>query len=242
MLLLVDATCKTNRIEFSRPSQNLRGVMHGNQWRSRNPKDIGLRERIVLFGRFIAEKLLEGHIRPAVEAPSFVFFHFDGDHAWRDRHLAEGEKVADLEDFLQRQVVPAIDRALHKQRAAGITVDVEVGRKAALLRLRRLTPFYSIEAWLFQNTVEARRLCSRTCRKHVDELQMWEADRAKLDELDKPKDKLPCIGTQDHVALAGDAFPAGAVYAVGKSYAVAVDNLRRCSDLRAALARTSTST
>jgi hypothetical protein len=238
MLLLIEAKCRRNRVAFARPSQFARDAMQGNQWRSRNPKGIGLRDRIVLFGRFVAEKLLEGHIRPDVEAPGFVFFHFDGDHAWQDRHLTKDEKVADLEEFLRRQVIPAIDGALHKQRAAGIDVDVDAGRKAALLRLRRLTPFYSIEAWLFQNTAEARRLCSIACGKHAGELQEWEADRGKLDELDKPKDELPCIETQHHVALASSAFPASDVYAVGKSYAAAVDNLRRCRDLRAALART----
>jgi hypothetical protein len=198
-----------------------------------------LRERIVLFGRFVAEKLLEGHIWPDTGTPSFVFFHFDGDHTWQNRHLTEDGKVADLKEFIQRRVTPALDRALHKQREADPDVDVDAGRTAALLRLRRLTPFYSIEAWLFQNTVEARRLCLLTCGKHVDELQEWEADRGKLDELAKPKDALPCIATQDHVALASSGFPARDVYAVGKSYAAAVGNLRRCSDLRAALARTS---
>jgi hypothetical protein len=239
MLLLVEANCRMNRIEFSKPSQGLRDVMQGNQWRSRNPKGIGLQDRIVSLGRFVAEKLLEGHIRPDVEAPCFVFFHFDGDHAWQDRHLTNDEKVAHLEDFIRRRVIPAIDRALQRQREADPDVDVDAGRTAALLRLRRLTPFYSIEAWLFQNTVEARRLCLLTCGKHVDELQEWEADRGKLDELAKPKDALPCIATQDHVALASSGFPARDVYAVGKSYAAAVGNLRRCSDLRAALARTS---
>jgi hypothetical protein len=73
----------------------------------------------------------------------------------------------------------------------------------------------------------------------VDELQKWEADRGQLDELDKPKGALPCIATQDHVALAGSGFPAREVYETGKSYAAAVDNLRRCRDLRAALVRTS---
>jgi hypothetical protein len=239
MLPLVEARCRMNRIDFPKPSQILRGVMHGNQWRSRNPKDTGLRSRIVLFGRFVAEKLLEGHTRPDAEAPGFVFFHFDGDHAWQDRHLTRDEKVADLQDFLRRQVIPAIDGALHRQRETDSKVDVEAGRKAALLRLRRLTPFYSIEAWLFQNTAEARRLCSRTCGKHVNELEVWEADRGMLDEFDKPKEALPCIKTQDHVALASHSFPARAVDALGKSYAAAVDNLRRCRDLRVALARTS---
>lgn len=86
---------------------------------------------------------------------------------------------------------------------------------------------------------EARRLCLLTCGKHVDELQQWEADRGTLDELDKPKDALPCIETQDHVALASSAFPAREIDAVGKSYAAAVNNLRRCRDLRVALVRTS---
>jgi len=239
MLRLIERTSRTDRIEFFKPGQRLRDVMQGNQWRSRNPKSIGLRNQIIDLGRFIAAKVLEGQVRPDVDAPSFVFFHFDGDHPWQDRRRANDDKVADLQEFIRRQIIPAIDRALHRQREADIKVDVDAGRKAALLRLRRLTPFYSIEAWLFQNTAEARRLCSRTCGKHIDELQAWEVDRGLLDELDKPKEALPCIETQDHVALASHSFPARAVDALGKSYAATVDNLRRCRDLRTALARTS---
>jgi hypothetical protein len=230
MLRLIDGEHRADRVGVVRPNQLARDVMKGNQWRARNPKDIGLRQRIVVFGRFVAAKLLERE--------SFVLLHFDGDHAWADRRLAEDEKVADFVDFVSRRVVPALDHALHEQRRDGRDVDVDAGRRAALLRFRRITPFYSIEAWLFQNTAEARRLCMATCGKHLDEIQRWETDRGALDEIDKAKDQLPCVETQQHVALAGSAFPAREVFAAGKSYAAAVDNLRRCRDLRSALIRT----
>jgi len=240
MLLLVEPKCRTDRVEIVKPDKLVREVMQGNTWQAAAPKDLGLRKRIITFGKFVAAKLLEGHAPPHLDAPGFVFFHFDGDHLWKHRHLADDEKIAALTTFLAHRVVPAIDHALHEQRRAGKDVDLDAGRRAALLRLRRLTPFYSIEAWLFQNTAEARRLCAATCGKHLDQIEGWEANRGVLDEIDKPKELLPCIETKDHIALAGNAFPAREVAAAGKSYAAAVENLRRCSDLRAALARTCT--
>lgn len=240
LLRLVDEQVGSHRIQFVAPSKDARRVMTGNQWRSKNPKDLGLRQRIVTLGRVIAAKLLEGDI-PPVAPQGFVFLHFDGDHAWERRGRARAEKIADLADFLRAHVLPALDHALHEQRRAGRDVDVEAGRKAALLRLRRLTPFYSIEAWLFQNTVEAERLCQASCGEHLDRIRGWAADRGQLDEYageDQPKNQLPCIETRDHVALAKNGYPAADVRAAGKSFAAAMENLRRCRDLRRALRRT----
>jgi hypothetical protein len=238
MLLLVEPGCSTNRVAFVAPSKVARDVMAGNQWRSSHPKDIGLRNRITLFARFLADKLLEGHLPPGRDAPCFVFMHFDGDHAWADRDLAKGEKVADLASFFARHAVPALDHVLHEHNRRGGGADVEACRRAALLRLRRLTPFYSVEAWLFQNTTEAERLCAKGCGRHVERIRRWADDRGRLDELDgdaQPKNQLPCIVPKDHVALATEGYPAKDVVAVRKSYAFAVDNLRRCRDLRDAL-------
>ena len=235
MLLLVDATSRTHLISFVPRGKEAREVMSGNKWQGIETGDIGLRSRIVRFGRTIAAQLLE-------RAPQgFVFFHFDGDHCWRDRHLAKEEKIAKLTNFLKSRVAPAVDHALREQCRAGRELDVEACVKAALLRLRRLTPFHSIEAWLFQNTVEAERLCRSACGKHLDLIRGWATDRGALDELEgaeQPKNQLPCIATRDHVALAKNGYPAAEVQTAGKSYAAAVDNLRRCRDLRDALART----
>jgi hypothetical protein len=227
-------------VEFARPGKEAAHAMAGNGWRAPKPKDLGLQRRIIELGRAIAAKLLEGTVSPGTPL-GFVLFHFDGDHAWAQRERAKTEKIADLWAFVARSVIPPIDHALHERNRRGGAVDVEAGRKAALLRLRRLTPFYSIEAWLFQNTAQARRACAAACGRHLKLVAGWAADRGALDELDgddQPKNQLPCVVTKDHIALATDGYPAEEVLAVRKSYATAVDNLRRCRDLRAALRRT----
>jgi hypothetical protein len=69
----------------------------------------------------------------------------------------------------------------------------------------------------------------------------WATRREALDELEgneQPKKQVNCVRSDDRIALASKAYPAQAVYAVGKSYAAVVDDLRGCADLCDALART----
>ena len=104
-------------------------------------------------------------------------------------------------------------------------------------------PFHSIEAWLFQNTDELAAMCAASCGRHLGVIRGWATRRDDLDELgggEQPKKQVSCVRSDDRIALATKAYPAQAVYAVGKSYAAAVDDLRGCDDLCAALARTYT--
>ncbi|WP_437735651.1 hypothetical protein [Sorangium sp. So ce1335] len=203
--------------------------MRGNLWKSRNPFD---RQKIVLLGRAIAAKLIEDPI-------GFVAFHVDGDRRWADR--ASSENVVKFAEFVSTYVQPGVHNALRRQRARhalpATDEDIAQAGAAALTRLLRLTPFRSIEAWLYQNTAEARRLCQATCGRHVEKIDRWASDRGALDELDDPKAEL-CLGSEHHLDLAQRAFPADEVFRANKSYAAAVIGLLDCSDLCAALART----
>lgn len=104
-------------------------------------------------------------------------------------------------------------------------------------RLRQLVPFYSIEAWLYQNTAEARRLCEASCGRHLDKIASWEAVRGDLDEEPQPKEQL-CLRGEHNLRLATAGFPAEDALKTDKSYAAAVMDLLECPDLCTALART----
>ncbi|HSN99559.1 MAG TPA: hypothetical protein VLS89_14795 [Candidatus Nanopelagicales bacterium] len=230
MLLLVDGAVQTHRIEFQPQDEDSRWAMRGNDWRSRSETD---RPKIVQLGRVIAAKLLEE------DPPGFVLFHFDGDQTWADRSLCK--HAAQFEEFLRAYVEQNLDNTLRRRAARrGQKVDVAVveqQKSAAMKRLLRLTPFYSIEAWVYQNTVEARKRCKEGCGLHLDLIAGWEANRGALDEVQKPKEEL-CLEGRHNLALASTAYPAAEVHGAGKSFAFAVENLRRCHDLREALSRT----
>jgi hypothetical protein len=220
MLLLVDGRCGTHRVRFEPSNAGAQVAMHGNLWKSTDERN---RPKRVILGKAIAEKLMEGG-----ECPGFALFHFDGDRAWGDR--ASCENIPHFETFVQRYVEPLVVAILKKNGR-------EHEATARMSRLRRLTPFYSIEAWLYQNTIEARRLCAATCGKHLEVITAWEGNRGALDEISKPKDVL-CVKDRCNHELASHGFPQEQAFAVGKSYADTVMRLLECGDLCAAVGRT----
>jgi hypothetical protein len=221
MLQLLVPGCQTHRVDFEPQGENAARAMHGNRWKSRNPRD---RQKIVDLRQSIATKLVEG----TEHVPGFVMFHIDGDRRWAEQ--SSSENVTRFEEFVRTYVEPIVSTALARQgRAEEIP--------ARMARLRRLTPFYSVEAWLYQNTGEARRLCETSCGRHVQQIEAWEAAREELDEIEKPKESL-CIAAEHNRTLATLGFPAAAVFAVEKSYTATVLHLLDCPDLCTALART----
>ncbi|XYI00256.1 hypothetical protein ACMHYB_11100 [Sorangium sp. So ce1128] len=221
MVLLVDPECRTHLIAFEPQGEHEQRAMRGNLWKSRSPFD---RQKIVLLDRAIAAKLIEDPV-------GFVAFHVDGDRRWAER--ASSENVVKFTEFVSTYVLPGVHNALRRQRERdALTIpdeDIDRAAAAALARLLRLTPFRSIEAWLYQNTAEARRLCQVACGRHVAKIDRWSADRGALDELDDPKAEL-CLGSEHHLDLAQRAFPADEVFRVNKSYAAAVIGLLDCAD------------
>jgi hypothetical protein len=231
MLQIVDPSCGTHRIIFEPQNDRAKQVMCGNQWRSTSRFD---HQKIVLLARAIADKLLQDDL------PGFVLFHIDGDRAWAERHTSEN--VAKLSEFVRTYVQPSLDAALRKQRAknpsAGDSDEtLQKDIKAALARLVRLTPFYSIEAWVYQNTAEASRICAERCGRHLETIREWGQDRGLLDEIIKPKEAV-CLSDDHNLNLARKGFPAEEVFKVDKSFTDAVTMLLECRDLCAALERT----
>ena len=222
MFLLVDGRCGTHRIRFEPSNAGAQVAMHGNLWKSTDERN---RLKRVILGKAIAEKLMEGG-----ECPGFTLFHFDGDRVWSDR--ASCENTPKFEAFVQRYVEPLVVAILKKNGMADEAVE-------RMRRLRRLTPFYSIEAWLYQNTIEARRFCATACGRHMEMIKEWEEDRGALDEISKPKEVL-CLKDRCSHELASHGFPQEQAFAVGKSYADTVMRLIECAELCAAIVRTYT--
>ena len=109
--------------------------------------------------------------------------------------------------------------------------------QAALARLVLVMPFWSIEAWCYQNTDVAIRLChEHHSGADVSLFQRWQQDRTALDDVPKPKDTA-CLRDRHNRELSSQGFPADDVYLAGTSFAAAVDALASIPDLRAALTR-----
>ncbi|WP_437826147.1 hypothetical protein [Sorangium sp. So ce1153] len=109
----------------------------------------------------------------------------------------------------------------------------------ALSQLLLLVPYYSIEAWLFQNTRAGARFCEENpaCRgKHVSLFQHWTNDRGALDEVLKPKSEV-CFKGQHNRQLA-ESLDVETVYYAEKSLHHAVETLHHNPSLLAALAAT----
>lgn len=221
MLLLVDPHSRTHRIAFEPHSDGARRAMLGNAWKSAEPRDHAKR---VELGRAIAAKLLES------DPPGFAFIHVDGDRVWAERSTSENR--AKLDEFVQGFVEQSVDAALRKQHIE--TGALEAAKAAAMARFHPVMPFYSIEAWLYQNTAEARRRCATGCCHET--IEQWAEDRGELDEIAKPKEAL-CFGAKHNADLA-KGFPADAALIANKSYAAAVTGLREGEALRTALAST----
>lgn len=214
--LLVPAT-GTHRIDFQPQSIREHRIMHGNNWKGRTMRDL------VDLRRTLATKVLEDE----GGVPGFVVFHFDGDRAWSARATAENERL------FEERVREPVRQLVRDTLARG-------GREAELdQRIRRLmtwVPYYSIEAWLYRNLDGVRRSC---CGKpeHLELLNTWAAVPAALDDVDRPKSALSCIGSAHNADLA-KAFPAAATFQAGVSYAATVAAMLDVGDLLAALERT----
>jgi len=214
MLHLVEPTCQTRRIAFGEPREEARRVVNGNRW-----KDGKKHRELVDLRKTIATKLGERN--------GFVFFHIDGDCAWSSRGSTDS-----LEKFQTLIVRPL--RALLASDVRGQRMS-EPEVEELLERLRLIVPFYSVEAWLYQNIDVAIALChAHHGGKDADRFARWKGCRHEIDELPRPKQEI-CLHDKHNKELAETKYPAGVVYKVGTSFAAAVDSLRACDPLHLAL-------
>jgi hypothetical protein len=157
--------------------------------------------------------------RPDIE--SFVIIHVDGDRPYAQS--AEGT-VSQNQQQLDALVTSRLRDGLQ-------------ARPNLLDRFLVVVPFYSIEAWLYQNTDTALLLYQQHYRAHTHDMARFEAWRQNpehLDEVEKPKEAVS-LGAGFHLELATKGFPAQRVYDVRKSFYKSVERLCACRPLVAAL-------
>lgn len=208
LLARVDPECRTNLVEFEPRTVEQANARAASLWKSDGPETI----RQV---RALAAQLL-------LSEREFVLFHIDGDEVWGKQ--TQSLNVKQFESEFRTKVEAALNQFGGDRTGS------------ALSRLIRLTPFFEMEAWLYQSTDDASAACQKSCRKHAALIASWKADRTLLDEVPDTKD-ICCLGSKHNEALAKE-FPAAEVEAAGKSFAAAVAALRTLPPLMNALAAT----
>lgn len=227
LLKQVDEHVQTHKVSFEPLRDNelaLQGS-HGSVWKSTKARD--RQKQVELIGTIATQVMLED---------GWVLFHIDGDTVWSSREASENaEKFPKL---ISEKVRALIELRLSKSQSNSTPQQIAAQASARVTRLKPVVPFYSMEAWLFQNTDEAIRLCQTHYNgRDVDQFQTWSSDRTALDELPKPKEAV-CLGAAHNLELASHGLPAREVRAAGKSFAATVEALSQDAELCADLART----
>lgn len=214
MLQLLVPSCRTHLVDFHPANEEARRAVQGTAWKIKPPAT--QRQRVELV-RTIANKLSEK------EATGFVLFHIDGDRPWSEREASENRRQ------FEERIVSRVEQLLPPD-----------AREGSMKRLLLVMPFYSIEAWLYQNTQAAIRIChERYGGAHVDRFAAWRERRATLDELSQPKKEV-CLHDRHNLELAREGFSPEEVYEAGASFTAAVDALLAAEDLLRAVEQTCT--
>ncbi len=214
MLQLIVPECQTHRIGFEPKDEQAQRAVQGTGWKQKRPSP-----EFITTLRTIATKL--------GRTDGFVFFHFDGDRIWTDR--ATSENVAKWTTHVVDHI-----RQLLLTRPAATGNEVEI----MLSRLFPIVPFYSIEAWLCQNTDVAIRICKEKYQgDDVGKFEAWKQNRTLLDDVHQPKNET-CLRGKHNLECARQGFPAEEVRAAGRSYAETVKGLEDNEALKAVLRST----
>lgn len=221
MLRLVEPNVQTHRVLFSPVDQQAAPALRANTWKSKKPRD---RVHKIRLFQTVARKL--------AESDGFVFWHVDGDTAWAKRGKSENAKK--FESIARAGVGQALQTPARSKHAPN-----QEQVKHQLESLICIMPFYSIEAWLFQNTEVLRQLCNERYQGHgLEQVETWENDRGLLDEVVKIKERSELPFRAEHNGELSTQFPGEVVRSVGKSFDAVVTKLSECGELVAALERT----
>lgn len=228
MLKIVDPAVQTQRerLRFDEERGDARRAVRANLWRSTAEADQPFIRALL---RAIVRQLLI--VDDEGRRSGFVFLHYDGDETYSNQERSDARRhFDDLRLKVEQQV-----------RAAGIMDEGALRR--TMSGFIAMTPFYCIEAWTYQHTEAAGKICAHHCGKHLGLFEVWKKDRGALDEIGKlwdPEELDCCLGKENNVALVGPGYPAGDVWLAGKSFYDTVDRMVECPDLVEMLARTYT--
>lgn len=193
-------------IEYVRIDARHSEVLSGNSWMQKRPRNKKLRDSIYRLKREIIQYLLGKQ--------AFVFWHIDGDMKWCE-FTKKGSclNLEKLNDFL-----------------APITAELDTHRnnKAPNLpkdKILKLLPFYSVEAWLYQNSAALQKI-------NEDTSDIKNRAPQELDEILMVKEFFK-IKAKYNLELSKQ-FPYQKVYALGKSFHHTVEELKRgCGFIKA---------
>lgn len=208
-------------------SQTALQSLKANVWKSDKPEH--RRNRVDLV-QTIATHIMKDEC-------SWVFFHFDGDRPWARR--ASSENSQKFKTHILEQVFKIVEGS-SKVRSVQFESKDELRSyvDSRMSRVKRIVPFYSIEAWLYQNSERAIDICHKYYRgRHADRFERWRDDRSLLDELEKTKEQV-CLGSKYNLMLVSSSYPVREVREVGKSFAATVQELCDDESLREALRQT----
>lgn len=242
MLEMIVPEFRSDRVRFEPPEKKPRELaLQPNTWRGKSPDN--RRKRIELF-RAIANTLME--------CAGFVLFHFDGDKKWSEKDSSQNYQ--DFKNILCDGVRKQIEMNNEERKSPSIQSRLPPNRRKPPLkpqeieqgmsRLLPIVPFYSIEAWLYQNTKEAIKCCQKKCQgNHIKDFKKFEEDRASLDEIEQPKEN-DCIKADYNLELARTFSRelAETVYDLQKSFFHTVDRLKACEELFTLLKKTAEAT
>jgi hypothetical protein len=222
VLRWLDPRHRKELVDLEPADEGAQEAVQANLWKGKDKKGGGHR-RIVEIARTVATKIMS--------PTGYVLIHIDADRLWSEQEKNPSENLRRYVEDICLHVERHVDDLLMKQ---GRTED----KAEVLSRLCLLSPYYSIESWLLQNTVVARNLCRKHHRgRDVGKFDKWEQNRGLLDDVYQPKNAT-CLGAGRNHELASTGFPSRAVYAAGKSFKESVDRLRACHPLVAALLAT----
>lgn len=214
MCRLVDGSCDTGPevLLVEPPERSALQVMSGNGWREQ-----ASHRRMVEFWRIIAEQL---------KSEKIVVLHVDGDVPWSRRK--DSANVMAVEQVAKRRLRDTLEDVL------ACTPEEIAARMQFFVPVH---PFREIEAWLFHNFDEVRRICTERGTTLPACVEEWETQMTALEEEEHPKGRMP-FKAEHNRDLAEHAFPAERLYLLGSSFYVAVETLKQCAPLRRALEST----
>lgn len=187
-----------------------------NLWRSKQNHD---QQAVITLRQYIATNLL-------ISDCSFVYFHYDGDVAWSGR-----------DDGVAKPAPEVFDERMRTQVFMLLQSHGGAQAECALRRLVEVVPYYSVEAWAYQNTQVAREIClAKYGCVDGGRLSQLEADRGWIDEVEKPKDEFALGGAHNLELVESTKFPASRARDAGKSFASFVRSQRDNTRLMECLA------
>lgn len=227
MLPLVVPNCRVHdRVAFLPTEAREQEAMHGEAWKSDKQCHHDARVRLQ---RYIARRLCEKQ--------TFVVFHADGDTPWQEREQSVNKHKFDAFVVKIKQSAEAGQRSVRKSRRHS-PQEPQPTPEPDLDRLIKFMPFYTLEAWLYQNLQGILDICRRQHDgEHVDAVREWENKRHEFDEIVKPADSF-CVAKMHNLELASRTFPIQKAYDVQKSFFDSVELMKSCQKFVEALQAT----